>query len=171
MNPNSAQYEVRIYRPGLLDAPSTGDVSPCDDQTSCIADITLEIMTRAEVLGIDPEQFDLAYIPPLAYFGFRTADGQWRPARKPWRGSGPLRPRLLQALMLNPGIYLSAEDIAKETGMRSFTQKGVLPRHVHRLRKMLLESGDSPHFILTSECDQFGVAWNPELSWIWVIRI
>jgi len=149
--PNKSRYEQTVY-----------DGEP----------YTTKTVTYDQVMQINSQSVDHFMSPAFGTFGYRTAEGQWVEHRAGnWPGLGDTSIRIIQALQLNPGEFLTPTQIADITGRPSLRENNVLSARLMAIRKAHKESCKKPHFFLSRRAGGFAVAWNPECSWTWVVRI
>jgi len=134
-------------------------------------EISTRIVTRAEMLAIDPGSVDHYQARCLGLLSFRTATGDRREYRGRWPKLGPAGLRVLHALQLNPGDFLCPSEIAALTGWRSLERNGALTALIMRLRKAHDEQGQAAWFIETSTAGGYFVRWPKHRTWMWVERV
>jgi hypothetical protein len=129
-------------------------------------------VTNEELTEIDQQSVDYFQSSAFGIRAFRTADGQWVEHRDgDCPGLGDVCIRIIQALQLNPGEFLTPEVIAELTGRPSLRENNVLSARLMAIRRAHQESNKKPHFFLSRRAGGFAVAWNPQCTWMWVDRI
>ena len=129
-------------------------------------EVTVTRMTAAEVRGLKPQTFDHFISTRDAIMAFRTASGKWIEWRNEWPGVGPVGLAILRSLQMNPGDFLTPEDIAELTGVNSLKRNEVLAARVCRLREA--HADKSQRFIETRTASGYAIRWPRERTWLWV---
>jgi hypothetical protein len=151
MNKKKSSYEVLVY----------------DGQTA-----NMSTLTREQAMAIDPQSSDYFRSSAFGIIGFRTAEGEWIEYRDgSCPGLGDVCLRIIQALQLCAGEFLTPAEIAELTGRDSLRENNVLSARLMAIRKGHKESNAKPHFFLSRRAGGFAVAWNPQYSWTWIERI
>ena len=139
----------------------------CDGQT-----ITSKNMTREQVMGINPRSFEYFLSPDFNIRAFRTAKDQWiEYSARDCPGLGDVCIRIIQALLLNPGEFLSPREISELTGRSTLADNNALSARLMAIREAHKESFKEQNFFLSRKAGGFGIAWNPTKSWCWIERI
>ena len=82
--------------------------------------ITSRTITRQQVGAISPQSVDYFLSPAFGIWGFRTKTGEWiEHCDGDWQGIGDTCIKIIQALQLNPGEFLTPVEIADLTGFFS----------------------------------------------------
>ena len=132
--------------------------------------ITMRTMTREQVQAINPQSVDHFLSSALGIWAFRTAEGEWIEHRGgDWPGLGDAGIRITQATQINYGDFLTPAEIADLTGYTTLSEGSALSARLLALRKCHRES-HRPHFFLSRRAGGFGIAFNPERSWMWLER-
>jgi hypothetical protein len=152
MNKNlNARYEVMIY-----DGHET----------------TVQAMERDQAMAINRQSVDHFMSISFGTWAFRTADGQWvEHTGADWPGLGDTCIKIIQALQLNPGEFLTPDDIVELTGFHTLRNSNALSARLKAIREVHKETFRKPHFFLSRRSGGFGVSWNPQSSWASVERI
>jgi hypothetical protein len=146
-----ARYEVMVYDGRAID---------------------VNTVTREQALAIDPRSVDYHLSLSLGKLAFRTADGRWIERRgADWQGLGDVGIRIIQALQLNPGEWLTPAQVADITGRDSLDDSKVLSARLLALRNIHGESFKQPHFFLSRKAGGFSIAWSPDRTWMSIERI
>ena len=127
--------------------------------------IFTDSLSQSELAKIDIKQVDHFLSNSLGLWAFHTADGNWIEHRGEWPGLGPVNLLILQALQINPGIFLQPRDIAALTGHDGLSHNGTLSAGILRLRRAHIEQGQ-PWFIETTKNHFYGLRWSPARSWM-----
>jgi hypothetical protein len=136
--------------------------------------ISTQTLTREQVLAISPQSVDHFLSCALGIWGFRTADGEWIEHRGgDWPGLGDTGIRIIQAIQINPGEFLSPTLIAELTGCSTLRNGYALSARLMALREIHKESfrTSKPHFFLSRRAGGFAVCWNPQRTWCSIDRI
>lgn len=132
-------------------------------------EVTARSVTADELLSIEPRKFNHYISTRDRIYGFRSRSGKWIKHRKRWPRMGPISKAILRALQLNPGEFLSPDEIAELTGRISLREHDVLTARIYAIRKAHDDSGD--WFIETTTDDGYAVRWREERTWLWIDRI
>ena len=134
--------------------------------------ITTKTITYEQAKAIIPQSADYFQSSAFGILAFRTLDDEWIEHRQGISpGLGDVCLRIIQALQLNPGEFLTPPEIAELTGRDSLRENNVLSARLMAIRKAHKECHSKPHFFLSRRPGGFAVAWNPRCSWIWLERI
>lgn len=145
------RYEVTIY----------------DGQT-----VTTKTMTREQVMAINPQSVDYFFSTAFGIWGFRTADDEWvEHNAADWPGLGDTCIRIIQAIQLNPGEFLTPQEIADLTGCFTLRDNNALSARFMAIRQVHKESFKKPHFFQSRRAGGYGISWNSEKTWMWIERI
>ncbi len=154
MKPNNnikPRYEALIY----------------DGQTT-----TSRTLTREQVMAIDRQSVDYFLSSAFGIWAFRTTDGEWiEHCGGDWPRFGEVCIRVVQAIQLNPGEFLTPVEVADLTGRPKLRDNNALSARLMAIRRAHKESYEKPHFFLTRKAGGFAIAWNHQCSWMWVERI
>ena len=132
------------------------------------SDSSIQSMDRAQVMAMELKSYDCCRAKGLGVGGFRDPDsGDWVSfGEGASKGViGPKAGKILEAIQLNPGVYLDPKTLFDLTGEESLLDGANLASRIHLLRKAFGETKETEHFILTSDG---GVAWPQELTWVFV---
>ena len=131
-----------------------------------------ETLTREEAEAINPKDYDHYVAKPFGIFAFRTAAGKWVEFRNgKWPGIGPEGLKIIQAVQLNPGLFLNCSDLFDLTGNKKYFGSNAVSARVLMLRKAHLETKAKSHFFVTSDSGEMSVCWPKERTWIWIEAI
>jgi len=148
---NNSRYEVLIY----------------DGQT-----ITSKTMTREQVMAVNHQSVDYFFSTAFGIWGFRTHEDEWiEHSAADWPGLGDTCIRISQTIQLNPGEFLTPQEIADLTGCFTLRSRNALSARFMKIREVHKESFKKPHFFLSRRARGYAVAWKPEYSWMWIERI
>jgi len=154
MNPNQGiepRYQVTIY-----------DGNPIVTKTT----------TRGQAMAINRQSVDHFLSTSFGVWAFRTAQDEWiEHPDADWPGFGGVCIKIVQALQLNPGEFLSPSEIAELTGFHTLRNPNALAARLMAIREAHRESFPQPRFFLSRRAGGYGIAWNPQCSWIWIERI
>ena len=154
MNPNKnikSRYDVLAY----------------DGQT-----INAKTMTREQVMAINPQSVDYFLSIAFGIWGFRTDDDEWvEHSAADWTGLGDTCIRIIQAIQLNPGEFLTPQEIADLTGCFTLRNPNALSARLMAIREAHRESFKKSHFPQSRRARGYAIAWNPKYSWMWIERI
>ena len=134
--------------------------------------IDTRTVTNEQVMEINPRSVDHFRSSTFGIHAHGTTEGVWiehRDGNCP--GLGDVCLRIIQALQLNPGEFLTPTEIAELTGRDSLRENNVLSARLLAIRRVHKESSIKPHFFLSRRAGGFAVAWNPQYSWMWIERI
>ena len=129
-------------------------------------ELTVKTLSSADKLALDPQAYDLYYSLPDGILAFRDSAGNWVEYRGHWPKFGLKCISILQALLLNPGDFLSPAAIGELTGHDSLCENTVLAARVHAMRKSLRDPG--ARFIETRTSNGYAIRWPRERSFLWV---
>jgi hypothetical protein len=145
------RYEVTIY----------------DGQT-----ITTKTMTREQVMAINPQSVHYFMSIVFGILGFRTEEDEWIQFNdSDWPGLGDVCIKIIQALQINPGEFLTPTEIAELTGYWSLRNGNALSARLKAIREAHKESSKKRHFFLSRKSGGYRVAWSPNYSWMQIERI
>jgi len=143
------------------------DVLVSDGQT-----ITAKTMTREQVMAINPQSVHYFMSIVFGILGFRTEGDEWiQFNNSDWPGLGDVCIKIIQALQLNPGEFLTPAEISELTGYWSLRNGNALSARLKAIREAHKESFQKPHFFLSRRSKGYAIAWNPKCSWMWIERI
>lgn len=143
------------------------DVLAYDGQT-----INSNTVTHEQVMAINHQSADYFLSSVFGIWAFRTAEDEWIEHRGgDWPEFGEVCIRVVQAIQLNPGEFLTPVEIAELTGRSKLRENNNLSARLMAIRKAHRECHKKPHFFLSRKAGGFGVSWNPERTWMWVERI
>jgi len=132
-------------------------------------EVLAKTLTVEEKRKLKPKQFDCFMSLSDGVLGFRAKDRKWREYHGRWPRIGPVSLKILQAVMLNPGDFLSPVQILDLTGYESLLDGGVLAARIHGLRKTFLDTTE--YFIQTRKSAGYALRWSKSRTWLWVERI
>ncbi|MFC1782620.1 hypothetical protein ACFL02_03425 [Planctomycetota bacterium] len=133
---------------------------------------TSKTITREQVMAINPQSVDYFFSTAFGVWNFRTSKDEWVEHNSAaWPGLGEVCIRIIQAIQLNPGEFLSPPDIAELTGFQSLYNPNALSARLMAIRKAHKESFKNPHFFLSRRAGGYAIAWNPVCSWMWIERL
>jgi hypothetical protein len=90
-------------------------------------DIAMKTMTREQVMAINPQSADYFLSIAFGVLAFRTAGDEWiQFDNSDWPGLGDVCIRIIQALQLNPGEFLTPDEIAELTGCHTLRNNNAL---------------------------------------------
>jgi len=143
------------------------DVLAYDGQTTIP-----KTMTREQVMAINPQSVDYFFSTAFGIWGFRTDEDEWiEHSAADWPGLGDTCIRVIQAIQLNPGEFLTPKEIADLTGCFTLRSRNALSARFMKIREVHKESFKKPHFFLSRRARGYAVAWNPKYSWMWIERM
>ena len=135
-------------------------------------EITTKTMTREQVMAINPQTVDYFLSTAFGIWGFRTDQDEWVEHNAgDWPGLGDTCIRIIQAVQLNPGEFLTPQEIADLTGFFTLRENNVLSARLMVIRQVHKETAQKPNFFLSRRAGGYGVAWRPEKTWLWIERI
>ena len=132
-------------------------------------EVTVETISAEERQEIKPLGFDFYMSKADGVLLFRTETGKWIEYVTSWPRLGPVTLAALNALQLNPGEFLTPEQIGRISGYTSLGRVGPLVARVHAMRKTLKDRDG--WFIETKTSGGYGVRWVKERTWIWIERL
>jgi len=134
--------------------------------------ITSKTVTHEQVTVINHQSADYFLSPVFGIWAFRTKDDEWIEHRgADWPGLGDVCIRIVQAVQLNPGEFLTPTEIAELTGRPTLRENNALSARLMAIRRAHKESYEKPHFFLSRKAGGFAIAWNPQCAWMWIERI
>jgi hypothetical protein len=134
--------------------------------------ITNKTMTREQVMAINPQSVDYFLSTAFGIWGFRTDQDEWVEHNAgDWPGLGDVCIRIIQAIQLNPGEFLTPKEIADLTGCFTLRENNVLSARLMAIRQIHKETAQKPHFFQSRRPGGYAIAWNPEKTWMWIERI
>lgn len=134
--------------------------------------ITDQTMTRQQVMEINHQSVDYFLSTDFGIWGFRTDEDEWvEHTAGNWPGIGDRCIRIIQALQLNPGEFLTPREIAELTGRFTLRDSNALSARLLKIREAHKESYRKQHFFLSRKAGGYGIAWNPKCTWMWIERI
>ncbi len=143
------------------------DILAYDGQT-----VTNKTMTRQQVMAINPQSVDYFFSTTFGIWGFRTDEDEWvEHSAADWPGIGNTCIRIIQAVQLNPGEFLTPQDITELTGYFTLRDNNALSARLMKIREAHKESYKKPHFFLSRKAGGYAIAWNPQCTWMWIERI
>ncbi len=116
-----------------------------------------------------PQAYDYYISTCWGVLGYRAAGGRWVEHQDGWEGIGPVTLPLVRAIQLNPGDYLTPEEIAQITGIGSLVRNGVLIARVYAFRRA--HEGNPDRFIQTRASGDYAIRWPKERTWLWIDRV
>jgi hypothetical protein len=128
--------------------------------------MTVKTVSGKEKNAFKPEACDLYYSPPDGVLAFRDADGNWVEYRGQWPRFGPKCIGILQAILLNPGDFLTPAAIAELTAFESLRENTVLAARVFAMRKSLRDPGT--RFVETRTSNGYAIRWPRGRSFLWI---
>ncbi|MGD2111550.1 MAG: helix-turn-helix domain-containing protein [Phycisphaerae bacterium] len=133
-------------------------------------EMSTAVIPHAELDRIDTTALDHFHSRSLGVFGFRAASGDWVEHHGRWPLIGPKALAILEAIQLNPGIYLDPRTIAQITGFESLYNGATLATRILKLREAHKEKG-RPRFFKTIRAGGYRVCWPKERTWMWLEMI
>ncbi len=110
-----------------------------------------------------PEDHKFFFSLSLGEMGYVDSEGKWVLCKGKYpRYIGRICVKILQALMLCPGRYLSADQIAAKTNHAALRDPGALAARIHKIRKAL-----GHNFVETSRIDSYRIRWPMGQAWLW----
>jgi len=134
-------------------------------------DQLVKTINRDDVLAINKPSVDHVLSVDLGIWGFRRADGRWIEYDLSQTSLGPHLLKILDVVRCEPGQYFSPRDVAELTGLNKLTEPNNLSARWRALRLAHHETFGKPHFFLSKRTGGMGIAWNPERSFMQIIRI
>jgi len=133
--------------------------------------IRCKTITREEALAADPQSVDhfRSYVANI--WGYRTPDGRWIEHNGDWKGLGDTCLKIITTVQLWPGEYQGPEEIRYLTDVYSLKTPNNLSARWAAIRRAHNETGRKPNFFLTRRNGGYGIAWNPQRSWMVVARV
>ena len=129
-------------------------------------------MTRQQVGAINPQSFDYFLSTAFGIWGFRTKSGEWiEYCNGDWQGIGTTCIKIIQALQINPGEFLSPAEIVGLTGYHSLRNSNTLSARLMAIREAHKETHKNRNFFRSRRAGGYGIAWNSKKTWAWVERI
>lgn len=131
--------------------------------------ITMRTVAEAEMLAIQPQQFDHYRSNSLGIYAYRNKAGIWVVHENIWPMMGPVNCDLLEAVQLHPGAYLTPAALAQVTNISSLRDNGNAAVYAHKVR--LAHGNEGERFIETRRSGGLAYRWPRERTWIWIERI
>lgn len=128
-------------------------------------------ITKEAFYSMAKEDVDHIMAIDFGFWGFRTADGQRIERDLSEFTIGHVSLKVLEAVQCEPGDYFSPADMAELTGIATLREPNNLAACWRRLRLSLHETFHKPNFLLSKRTGGYGVAWNPDRSFIQITRI
>jgi len=132
---------------------------------------SVETISRDDILGINRQSVDHFISLDLGTWAFRTADGRWIEHDLSQTSLGTHLLKILDVVRCEPGQYFSPRDVAELTQLDKLAEPNNLSARWRALRLAHQESFGKPHFFLSKRTGGMGIAWNPERSFMQIIRI
>jgi hypothetical protein len=130
---------------------------------------TMKVISRTEMLKIRESDFALFISIPTSILSVQPASGPRKRLRSTWPGLGESTLSVLQALMIEPGLFQTAEDLIAATGNENLREPNNLSACVRHLRVAL--GDEAKKLIQTRSTRPLAFCWNPEMSYCWIERI
>lgn len=132
-------------------------------------EVVARTIDREGLEALDPQQFDHFIATHIGVFAFRNELGRWIEYSQTWPRLGPVGIKVIRALQLNPGDFLTPRDIAELTSYDSLRQNENLAARICAIRKSHQDT--SERFFETRRAGGYAVRWQAERTWVWVERI
>lgn len=134
-------------------------------------DMETRVLTAEELAGLRVEEYDHVLNLVTGEYAYRKPGDERvnRPLDRSGLGKDGLR--ILQALQLHPGVFLTPREIAELTNNWNHLDPNVLAARVRMIRRAHGENGKDPHFTVSRRCTGYALKWPAELTWIWIERI
>ena len=132
---------------------------------------SVDTIGRDDVLAIDRQSVDHFLSIDFGIWAFRTADGHWIEHRLSQRSLGTKLLKILDVVRCEPGQYFSPKDVAELTQIDKLSEPNNLSARWRALRLAHEESFEKPNFFFSKRTGGMGIAWNPERSFMQIIRI
>ena len=134
--------------------------------------ITEKTMTREQIMEINHQSVDYFFSTDFGIWGFRTAQDKWvEHTAGNLPGIGDTCIKIIQAILLNPGEFLTPVEISELTGCFTLRDNNTLSARLMKIREAHKESYQKPHFFLSRKAGGYAVAFNPQCTWMWIERI
>lgn len=134
--------------------------------------IDTKVMTRQQVGAINHQSFDYFLSAAFGIWGFRTKSGEWiERCDGDWQGIGDTCLKIIQALQLNPGEFLSPKEVAELAGYSSLRNGNTLSARLMAIREAHKETYKNHNFFRSRRAGGYGISWNSKKTWAWVERI
>lgn len=133
--------------------------------------LSVKTITRDEVLSMDRESVDYFLSVDLGIWEFRTVDGRWIKRKLSSKSLGSTCLKIMECIQCDPGAFFGPDEIAELTNIYSLKNPNNLSARLRALRLCHEETYEEPNFFLSKRAGGFGTAWNPEKSFIQVVRI
>lgn len=129
-------------------------------------------MTREQVMEIDRQASDYLLSTDFGILAFRTSQGEWvEYSNGNCPGIGTICLRIIQATQLNPGEFLTPNNIFELTGYATLRSNNALSARLKAIREAHKESFGNSNFFLSRRAGGYAIAWDPTKSWMWIERI
>jgi hypothetical protein len=132
-------------------------------------DFKTDTVSAESVASVSGPEFDHFMSSCNGVLGFRTSNGKCVEYREKWPRMGRITLDVLKILQLNPGDFLTPEDIAALTGHLSLRANETLAARVCAIRKT--HQDESERFIETRKGGGYGLRWPKDRTWLWIDRI
>lgn len=130
-------------------------------------EMVTKAITHADLGSIKPTAVDHFHSRLLGVLAFRTASGDWVEHHGRWPLIGRTALAIMEAMQLNPGIYLDPRTIAQITGFESLYNSATLATRILKLREAHKEKGQ-PRFFKTVRVGGYRGCWAKERTWMWL---
>ena len=135
-------------------------------------DISTRMVTRAQLAEMQDQHYDYFFSKTLGKWAHTTAqDERIQHEHAAWPGIGDTCIRIIQAIQLNPGEFLTPAEIAELTGCDTLRSGNALSARLKAIREAHRETFRNPHFFLSRRDGGFGIAWNPTRTWMWLEKV
>lgn len=134
-------------------------------------DIDISTISREDMLAIDRTSVDHFLAVDLGICEYRAADGRWVKKKLSRKSMGSTSLMIMEAARCEPGVYFGPKEIARLTKLNSMRVPNNLSARWRCLRVFHNEDFRNPNFFLSKRAGGMGVAWNPEKSFIQIVRI
>lgn len=132
---------------------------------------TKSIITQEDLLQIDQTIVDHYLAVDLGVLAFRNHRGEWIEYSLAKRSIGSVCLKLLELVQCEPGTFFSPQEIAELTTLNSLGDNNNLSARWRALRLSHDETFKQPNFFLSKRTGGIGVAWNPEKTFMQILRI
>ena len=135
------------------------------------SEIEVRSVTESERAALDIQDYDHMIDFVAGTYGFKAEESEWTERPLDGSGLGKVCIRIIQAIQLYRGVFLTPGNVADLVNNNSLRENNNLSARLTPIRAAHFESGDKQRFFLSKRGNGFALKWPSEFSWIWVERI
>jgi hypothetical protein len=135
------------------------------------SNVSVKTITKDDLLSLNHESVDHFLSIDLGIWAFRNSKGEWVKKKLSGKSLGTTCLKILECLQCEPGVFYTPDEIADLTNIYSLKDPNNLSARLRAIRLSHEETFKEPNFFLSKRAGGFGTAWNPEKSFIQIVRI